>query len=369
MTNFSPDVVANNDYYPGGMLVPNRHASSAGYRYGFQGQEKDDELKGEGNSYAYTFRFHDPRIGRFFAIDPLTSDYPWYTPYSFSGNKVIAFTELEGLEEKSAIRKDVKIKSELKPTMARDNIPAEQTRKVMNYISLKGVGSESFSSKLARLDKYLKGSGETSFGKWLNGKGETIDYDGYNLFTDNSKPRSGNDGKIGPQATSGEVASANVTNLWQAVDSTKPGANQKTKFKGGDGRTGATLPNKQKNLVTEYNAGKIAVTNSDAYKVFSNLGNNPLTFVEKVSGDIYRLTIDTITKNGQEFTVITSEGIKIDTLANGGILHTTIRDVKSFTAISLREKDSIIKVETSKLAKADSTAIENTRNENTKKKI
>jgi len=85
------------------MLVPNRHASSAAYRYGFQGQEKDDELKGEGNSLNYTFRMHDPRVGRFFAVDPLTSSYPWYTPYSFSGNKVIAFTELEGLEESSAI--------------------------------------------------------------------------------------------------------------------------------------------------------------------------------------------------------------------------------------------------------------------------
>jgi hypothetical protein len=29
----------------------------------------------------------------------LTSDYPHYTPYSFSGNKVIAYRELEGLEE------------------------------------------------------------------------------------------------------------------------------------------------------------------------------------------------------------------------------------------------------------------------------
>lgn len=42
---------------------------------------------------------HDPRIGRFFAIDPLASKYPHYTPYSFSGNKVIAYRELEGMEE------------------------------------------------------------------------------------------------------------------------------------------------------------------------------------------------------------------------------------------------------------------------------
>ncbi|PKR79466.1 hypothetical protein CW751_14990, partial [Brumimicrobium salinarum] len=69
------------------------------YRYGFQGQEMDDEIKGEGNSVNYKYRMHDPRVGRFFAVDPLTKKYPHYTPYSFSGNKVIHAVELEGLEE------------------------------------------------------------------------------------------------------------------------------------------------------------------------------------------------------------------------------------------------------------------------------
>jgi len=81
------------------MLMPGRHANTADYRYGFQGQEMDDEIKGEGNSLNYTFRMHDPRVGRFFAMDPLTKKYPHYSPYSFSGNKVIAYSELEGLEE------------------------------------------------------------------------------------------------------------------------------------------------------------------------------------------------------------------------------------------------------------------------------
>ena len=80
------------------MLVPNRHGSSNSYRYGFQGQEKDDEIKGEGNSLNYTFRMHDPRVGRFFAVDPLFRKYPWYSPYQFSGNRVIDMVELEGLE-------------------------------------------------------------------------------------------------------------------------------------------------------------------------------------------------------------------------------------------------------------------------------
>jgi RHS repeat-associated protein len=80
------------------MLVPNRHDSLEDYRYGFQGQEKDDELKGEGNSLNYTFRMHDPRVGRFFATDPLAPKYPFYSPYQFSGNRVIDMVELEGLE-------------------------------------------------------------------------------------------------------------------------------------------------------------------------------------------------------------------------------------------------------------------------------
>ncbi|RED45628.1 RHS repeat-associated protein [Seonamhaeicola aphaedonensis] len=80
------------------MLQPNRHGSSDSYRYGFQGQEKDDEVKGEGNSLNYKYRMHDPRVGRFFAVDPLASIYPWNSPYSFSENRVIDGTELEGLE-------------------------------------------------------------------------------------------------------------------------------------------------------------------------------------------------------------------------------------------------------------------------------
>ena len=47
----------------------------------------------------YTFRMHDPRIGRFFAVDPLARSYPWNSPYAFSENSTIAFGELGGLEK------------------------------------------------------------------------------------------------------------------------------------------------------------------------------------------------------------------------------------------------------------------------------
>ncbi|TRX09633.1 RHS repeat-associated core domain-containing protein [Flavobacterium gawalongense] len=80
------------------MLIPNRHGNSGAYRYGFQGQEMDNEIKGEGNSINYTFRMHDPRVGRFFATDPLFREYPHNSPYAFSENRVIDGVELEGLE-------------------------------------------------------------------------------------------------------------------------------------------------------------------------------------------------------------------------------------------------------------------------------
>ena len=86
------------DYSPFGVLLPERTSSTAFYRRGFQGQEHDDEVKGEGNSVNFKYRMHDPRVGRFFAVDPLASKYPHNSPYAFSENVVIHMVELEGLE-------------------------------------------------------------------------------------------------------------------------------------------------------------------------------------------------------------------------------------------------------------------------------
>ena len=95
---YSADVVSYSDYSPYGTLLDGRHGNDDTYRYGFQGQERDDEIKGDGNSYNYEYRMHDPRIGRFFATDPLEAKYSYYSPYQFSGNRLIDSKELEGLE-------------------------------------------------------------------------------------------------------------------------------------------------------------------------------------------------------------------------------------------------------------------------------
>ena len=79
------------------------------YIFGFQNQEMDDEVKGEGNSVNYKYRMHDPRLGRFFAIDPLSKDYPYYSPYQFGGNRPVDCVELEGLEPRMVTKGRLRI--------------------------------------------------------------------------------------------------------------------------------------------------------------------------------------------------------------------------------------------------------------------
>jgi len=118
------------------------HNETDGYRYGFQGQERDDELKGEGNSLNYTFRMHDPRIGRFFSIDPLEKDYPYYTPYSFSGNKPIQFVELEGLEEATTTFTFTSIKGKSKYQLVDASLTMDNTKKRNEVIFMKVDGEK-----------------------------------------------------------------------------------------------------------------------------------------------------------------------------------------------------------------------------------
>jgi len=70
------------------------------YRYGFNGQEKSDEIKGEGNQQDYGLQIYDPRIRRFLSVDPLTKSYPMLSPYPFAKNNPIKFIDLDGGEKK-----------------------------------------------------------------------------------------------------------------------------------------------------------------------------------------------------------------------------------------------------------------------------
>jgi RHS repeat-associated protein len=81
------------------MLMPGRkYSAGIGYRYGFNGKENDNEIKGEGNEQDYGMRIYDPRLGRFLSVDPITSKYPELTPYQYASNRPIDGIDIDGLE-------------------------------------------------------------------------------------------------------------------------------------------------------------------------------------------------------------------------------------------------------------------------------
>ena len=84
------------------MAMPGRkYEPVSGYRYGFNGKEKDKDMNSL-TAYDYGFRIYNPALGKFLSVDPLTTKYPYYTPYQFAGNKPINSIDLDGLEEYSS---------------------------------------------------------------------------------------------------------------------------------------------------------------------------------------------------------------------------------------------------------------------------
>ena len=85
--------------YPFGMPVPGRvrSYSSSGYRYGFGGHEKDDEV--HGGWYAFGDYGYDARLGRRPAPDPATKEAPSWTPYRTFYNNPLYWVDSKGKVE------------------------------------------------------------------------------------------------------------------------------------------------------------------------------------------------------------------------------------------------------------------------------
>jgi len=97
--DFDADLRTLTDYYPFGMTMPGRSYEAAGingHRYGYNGKENDNEVKGEGNSLDYGARIYDPRVGRWLSVDPKAHLMPSWTPYQMAFNSPLAFIDSEG---------------------------------------------------------------------------------------------------------------------------------------------------------------------------------------------------------------------------------------------------------------------------------
>lgn len=68
------------------------------YRFGFNGQEKVNEIAGIGNHLNFGARGYDSRIARWWSVDPLAGKYPSWSPYVFALNNPINLTDPDGRE-------------------------------------------------------------------------------------------------------------------------------------------------------------------------------------------------------------------------------------------------------------------------------
>jgi hypothetical protein len=91
---YSPDMQYVADYFPFGYPMPDRAKYLESYRFGFNGQESDNEVYGDKQSYTAEFWQYDTRLGRRWNIDPKGN--PWESPYStFAGNPIL-FSDPDG---------------------------------------------------------------------------------------------------------------------------------------------------------------------------------------------------------------------------------------------------------------------------------
>jgi RHS repeat-associated protein len=166
----------------------------ANYRFGFNGQESDNEVYGDKQSYNFEFRMLDARLGRFWSVDPLADKYPGLSPYAYCNNSPVNLIDPDG---NAPIPSWAWLSNGVRILSVKGNIGAENI-KIKESISLSKDESEKagqisqwsgFSSSTLKQDKdgnsYFEG---TVMSRGLFGKAKKT---GINVTSPTVKPDNG----------------------------------------------------------------------------------------------------------------------------------------------------------------------------------
>ncbi len=94
--------------------------------------EKDNELKGNGNSYDFGARIYDPRLGRWMTLDPEARLYPDLSDYSFVANSPLMFIDPTGKIIKLASNLNSQEKERLQAAL---KLVEKKTPELYNYLN------------------------------------------------------------------------------------------------------------------------------------------------------------------------------------------------------------------------------------------
>jgi RHS repeat-associated protein len=174
------------------MQMPGRHGNTSDYRYGFQGQETDDEVTGSESHVAFKYRVHDARLGRFLSVDPLSASYPHNSPYAFSENRVINGVELEGLEFVITIHSPMLTRAFLKAYDADDLF---EMRRILYYATIMREFPDDYAQRVTveSYDRYPEGNraANVEYAPALMGSDVAVRFSWWNNYEDRSEINKG----------------------------------------------------------------------------------------------------------------------------------------------------------------------------------
>ena len=91
------DNIMQSNLHSFGMLMKERTFSSEQYKFGFNGKENDNEVKGEGNEMDFGARIYDSKLCRFLSRDPVGDKVAEFSCYSFALDNPIWLVDKNGL--------------------------------------------------------------------------------------------------------------------------------------------------------------------------------------------------------------------------------------------------------------------------------
>ncbi|MCG9880147.1 MAG: hypothetical protein MH472_06060 [Bacteroidia bacterium] len=154
----SANIVSATDYSPFGAPLAGRVFSANEYRFGFNGQEKDDEVAGVGNIMTAEFWEYDCRLGRRWNLDPVPD--LSMSGYLCFANNPIFYKDVLGNTWKDP-EKDGKVASEMKANFRKmEKKFAKNEQKF-----LKKFQNTEVKGNATLADLYLKAHGEAYKGK------------------------------------------------------------------------------------------------------------------------------------------------------------------------------------------------------------
>jgi RHS repeat-associated protein len=92
ITNLAGNISQHMEYLPFGETLVEEHLNSNNSPYKFNGKELDEET----GNYYYGARYYDPKFSIWLSVDPLAEKGPQYSPYNYTFNNPINFTDPDG---------------------------------------------------------------------------------------------------------------------------------------------------------------------------------------------------------------------------------------------------------------------------------